>query len=186
MKHKPFICVSAGHNPKGKIACGASDYLDESTEARWLTKEVIKLLKKAGIKTKNCTCNNGKNQKDVLEKICKASNSTPADLTVSIHFNSHAHEAKSNGETVGTEVLVLSDEGIKHNVSKAVCNRISKLGFANRGIKVRDDLYFLRHTSAPAILIEVCFVSDADDARLYKKKKKEIAKAIASSIISNV
>ena len=116
MKHKPIICVSAGHNPKGKIACGASDYLDESTEARWMTKEVIKLLKKAGIKTKNCTCNNGKNQKDVLEKICKASNSTPADLTVSIHFNSHEHEAKSNGETVGTEVLVLSDEGVKNQV----------------------------------------------------------------------
>ena len=82
MKHKPIICVSAGHNPKGKIACGASDYLDESTEARWMTKEVIKLLKKAGIKTKNCTCNNGKNQKDVLEKICKKSNAQSAVLTV--------------------------------------------------------------------------------------------------------
>ena len=91
-----------------------------------------------------------------------------------------------NGETVGTEVLVLSDEGIKHRVANDVCKSISRLGFANRGIKVRDNLYFLRHTSAPAILIEVCFVSDADDARLYKKKKKEIAKAIASSIISNV
>ena len=186
MKHKPFICVSAGHNTKGRIACGASDYLDESTEARWMTKEVIKLLKKAGIKTKNCTCNNGKNQKDVLEKICKASNSTPADLTVSIHLNSSEHEKDANGRTMGVECLVFSDEGIKHNVSNAVCNSISKLGFTNREIKVRDDLYFLRHTSAPAILIEVCFVSDEDDARLYKKKKKEIAKAIASSIISNV
>ena len=122
----------------------------------------------------------------MLEKICKASNSTPADLTVSIHFNSHIHEAKSNGETVGTEVLVLSDEGIKHRVANDVCKSISRLGFVNRGIKVRDNLYFLRHTSAPAILIEVCFVSDADDARLYKKKKKEIAKAIATSIIRNI
>ena len=185
MKRKPYICVSAGHNPKGKIACGASDYLDESTEARWVTKEVIRLLKKAKIKTKNCTVNNGTNQRDVLSKICSKSNSAPADLTVSIHFNSSTHESKSNNKTMGVECLVLSDEGIKHKVSSAVCSRISKLGFANRGIKVRDDLYFLRHTSAPAILIEVCFVSDKDDAVLYKKKKKEVAKAIADSIIAN-
>ena len=186
MKHKPIICVSAGHNPKGKIACGASDYLDESTEARWLTKEVIKILNRSGFKAINCTVNNGTNQRDVLGKICKKSNAQSSVLTVSIHLNSSEHEKDANGRTMGVECLVLSDEGIKHKVSKAVCNRISKLGFANRGIKVRDDLYFLRHTSAPAILIEVCFVSDADDARLYKKKKKEIAKAIASSIISNV
>ena len=40
------ITLHAGHNPKGKIACGASDYLDESTEARWLVKKVATLLKK--------------------------------------------------------------------------------------------------------------------------------------------
>lgn len=186
MSNKPYVCVSAGHNPKGKIACGASDYLDESTEARWMTKQVIKLLKKAKIATKDCTCNKGKNQRDVLVKICNSSNAKPADLTVSIHFNSFNHEKKSDGETKGVECLVTADKGIKHSIGTDVCKSIAKLGFTNRGVKVVDNLYFLNHTSAPAILIEVCFVSDVDDYRLYKSKKNEIAKAIATSIIRNI
>lgn len=186
MKRKPIICVSAGHNPKGKIACGASDYLDESTEARWMTKEVIRLLKKAGCQVKNCTVNNGLNQKDVLARICAKSNTEDADLTVSIHFNSSVHESKSNDRTVGTEVLVCKDTGIRHDVATKVCKSISELGFANRGVKTRNNLYFLNHTSAPAILIEVCFVSDKDDAKLYKSKKKDIALAIARSIATTV
>ena len=28
------VTVHAGHNKNGKIACGASDYIDESKEAR--------------------------------------------------------------------------------------------------------------------------------------------------------
>ena len=35
------INVHAGHNPAGKIACGASDLLDESTEARKIVKYLV-------------------------------------------------------------------------------------------------------------------------------------------------
>ena len=61
MKKIRKVTVHAGHNPSGKIACGASDLLDESTEARYITKKVIKLLKKNDIKAVNCTINNGTN-----------------------------------------------------------------------------------------------------------------------------
>ena len=40
------VTIHAGHNPRGKIACGASDYIDESTEARLIVKKVKALLKK--------------------------------------------------------------------------------------------------------------------------------------------
>lgn len=40
------INVHAGHNPDGKIACGAVGLIQESTEARKVKKEVIKLLRK--------------------------------------------------------------------------------------------------------------------------------------------
>ena len=39
------VTVHGGHNPQGKIACGASDYIDESREDRIITKKVIRLLK---------------------------------------------------------------------------------------------------------------------------------------------
>ena len=58
--------IHGGHNPAGKIACGASDLLDESREDRKICKEVVKLLKKKGHKAYNCTVSNGTSQNDVL------------------------------------------------------------------------------------------------------------------------
>lgn len=66
------VTVHGGHNPQGKIACGASDYIDESKEDRIITKKVVKLLKKNGIKAYNCTVNNGTSQNDVLRKIAQS------------------------------------------------------------------------------------------------------------------
>ena len=65
-----------------------------------------------------------------------------------------------------------------------VCNQISKIGFTNRGVKIDTNLYFLNHTNKPAILIEVCFVSDPDDASLYLKHKDDIAKSIVQAILN--
>lgn len=62
------VTVHAGHNKQGKIACGASDYIDESKEARIICKKVVSLLKKNKIKAYNCTVNNGTSQLDVLKK----------------------------------------------------------------------------------------------------------------------
>ena len=38
------INVHAGHNPDGKIACGAIGIIKESTEARKVVKELKKIL----------------------------------------------------------------------------------------------------------------------------------------------
>ena len=99
MKKIRKVTFHAGHNPSGKIACGASDLLDESTEARYITRKIIKLLKKNSIKAVNCTVNNGMNQGDVLRKICAKCNAVKdADLHISIHFNSGRGDKKVMGE----------------------------------------------------------------------------------------
>ena len=72
--------IHGGHNPAGKIACGASDLLDESTEDRKICKEVVRLLKKKGHKAYNCTVRNGTSQNDVLKKICAKCNQRKAVL----------------------------------------------------------------------------------------------------------
>ena len=65
------VTIHAGHNPSGKIACGAVGILDESLEARAIVKKVIALLEKNNIDTVDCTVNNGISQTDVLRKICE-------------------------------------------------------------------------------------------------------------------
>ena len=174
------INVSAGHNPDGKVACGAVGLLKESTEARRVTNEVVRLLKEQGHTVYNCTCDNGTSQGDVLKKIVAKCNQHSVDLDVSIHFNAGAGAQKKNGQTTGTEVLVYNDSSKAMAAAQRVAKQISALGFKNRGIKIRDGLYFLRNTKSPAMLIECCFVDDGDDAALYDYKK--MATAIVQGI----
>lgn len=174
------INVSAGHNPDGKVACGAVGLLKESTEARRVTNEVVRLLKEKGHTVYNCTCDNGTSQGDVLKKIVAKCNQHTVDLDVSIHFNAGAGAKKKNGQTTGTEVLVYREDSKLATTAQRVAKQISALGFKNRGVKVRDGLYFLRNTKSPAMLIECCFVDDGDDAALYDYKK--MAEAIVQGI----
>lgn len=181
---KKIYCISAGHNPAGKIACGASDLLDESTEARKITKEVIKLLRKKGYKVYNCTTNRGSSQSDVLKKVVSYHNKQDAVLNISIHLNSGRNDKTGDNKIAGTEALVYSNSGIKKEVSEHYLKEMEKLGFTNRGIKIRKDLYFLKKTTNPSILIEVCFVDDKDDYNLYQKVGyKRIAQAIVNAIL---
>ena len=166
--------ISAGHNPDGKIACGASGYIKESTEARKVTNEVVRLLKERGHTVYNCTCDNGTGQTDVLRKICNKANAHTVDLDVSIHFNS------SNGQGNGTEVLYKTSNGSKW-ATKVQKSIVKECGFKDRGIKKRDNLYYLNNTKNVAILIECCFVDNKSDVNKYNYKK--MAESIVEGLI---
>lgn len=176
------INVHAGHNPAGKIACGAVGILNESTEARKVKTEVIALLKQKGHTVYDCTVNDGKDQSDVLRKIVEKCNAHSVNLDVSIHLNAGANDYKGNGRTTGTEVCIHDKNSKAKKAAENILHSICSLGFQNRGIKERSDLYFLNHTKAPALLIECCFVDDKDDAKLFNAKK--MAEKIVAGILS--
>ncbi len=155
MKKIRKVTVHAGHNPSGKIACGASDLLDESTQARYVAICV------------------------------KCNDVTDADLHISIHFNSGRSDRKGDGRTGGTEVLLTENVADKGDIAKRICNQMAKLGFTNRGVKINKNLYFLNHTKAPAILAEVCFVDDKDDYMLYTSDRDAVAEAIVRAVVKH-
>ena len=174
------IGVHAGHNPDGQRFCGAIGLIKESTEARKVKSEVIRLLKVAGHTVYDCTVDDGTSVSDIVNKQVKKSNAQTLDLTVSIHFNAGASDTKGNSNTTGAEVLMTSIDGIKKEVGTRICANISKLGLKNRGLKIRNNLGFLNNTKAKAILVECLFVDDKDDVKLYNYKT--MAKAIANGI----
>lgn len=161
------INVHAGHNPDGKIGCGAIGLIKESTEARNVKNEVIRQLTLLGHHVFDCTVDDGRNASDVLTKIVNKCNSHAVNLDVSIHFNSGANDKTGNGRSTGVETLVYSLGGPAEEAAKNVNKAIAELGFRNRGVKINSGLYVLRKTKAPAILIECCFVDDADDVKMY-------------------
>lgn len=174
--------VHAGHNPANKVACGAVGLVNESTENRAVAKELIKILREEGHTVYDCTVDNGSNASDVINKIVQKANNNTVDLDISIHFNAGAKDTNGNGASTGVEVLIYKTGGLAETVAKRVCNNVSKLGFKNRGAKVRTGLGYLRRTKAPAILVECCFVDDKDDVKLYNYKT--MAKAIAEGILN--
>lgn len=173
------INVHAGHNPDGMTACGAIGLIRESTEARAVKDRVIAQLVSMGHTVRDCTCNNGTSQNDILQKIVSACNAQEADLDISIHFNAGA-QSEADGHTTGTEVYVYSTSSTAATYAQQVIDSIAALGFRNRGVKERTSLYVLRHTKAPAMLIECCFVDDPEDVALYNADR--MAAAIVAGI----
>ena len=177
------INISAGHNPDGKVACGAIGLIKESTEARKLKDKIIKLLRDDGHIVYDCTVDNGTSQNDVLKKIIAKCNANTVDKDVSIHFNCGVNKKTADKKTTGTEVLVYSKDSKMYDEAKEVCARLEKIGFKNRGVKVRTNLAYLKGVKAGAMLVETCFVDDADDVKLFQENIDEVALAIAESIV---
>ena len=174
------IAVRGGHVPK---VTGARGLIVELTEDRKVKDSVINYLRQLGCNVLDVTPpdNTSTLNGDLSYGVNKANN-WGADLFVSIHFNK-AYDIY-NG-CLGSEVCIYS----KFDIAQRVVNELSKLGFKNRGQKVRNNLYELNHTKMKAMIIEVCFVEATEDVALYKKLGhdligKTIAQAIANKNIS--
>ncbi len=173
------INIHAGHNPDGMTACGAIGYIKESTESRAVKEQILQKLTAMGHEVYDCTCNNGSNQNDVLRKIVAACNAHEVDLDISIHFNAGGNR-ESDGNTTGTEVYVYSTDSKAASYAQEVVDNIAALGLSKRGVEENPNLYVLRHTKSPAMLIECCFVDDPDDVALYNADR--MADAIVAGI----
>lgn len=180
------INVHAGHNADGKVACGAIGLIKESTEARKVKNEVIKQLKALGHTVYDCTVDNASTVSKNLSEIVNKCNAHTVDLDISIHFNSGRNDKKGDGDNAGVEVYLYNSSSKVKSYATNVCKAVSALGFDNRGVKYSTGLYVLKHTNAPAMLIECCFVDDADDIKLYNYKTMAaaIVKGITGKTVS--
>lgn len=166
--------VHGGHS----LVCrGASGYLDEVNEDRKVKNRVISALQSAGHTVYDCTDDAGKTQGRNLASIVAKCNAHAVDLDVSIHLNA--------GGGTGVEVWCY-DEKTK-DIAVAICANISAtLGIPNRGVKYTHNLYVLRKTHSPAILVECCFVDSQNDASHWNADKcgDAIASAIAGKTVA--
>ena len=154
--------VHAGHCPQGQGASGAVGILKESVEDRLVKDALISKLKAAGHTVYDCTDDSNCTASQNLKNIVTKCNAHKVDLDVSIHLNA--------GGGTGVETLIYNDK------TKDIATRISKevssaLGITNRGVKTRTGLYVLKHTNAPALLVECCFVDSQNDAARWDVEK---------------
>lgn len=173
------IAVRGGHN---FLATGAKALIDEVVEDRKVKDALIKYLKQLGHEVLDVTPGNMDTDNDLMYGVSKA-NSWGADIFISIHFNKAYN---SYNGAIGTETWVYSKtDNIKldEEVAGRIVDRIGALGFVNRGIKERTDLYELKATKMASVIVEVCFVEATEDVNLYKRLGPDrIGQTIAEAI----
>ncbi|MDF1617355.1 N-acetylmuramoyl-L-alanine amidase [Petrocella sp. FN5] len=119
-----------------------------------------------------------------LQERCDLANEVGADFFVSIHNN--AFNASHNG----TETLYFPSSAQNKLTSPKLAqifqkNIVAYTGMMDRGLKQRENLYLLKNTSMPAILVEVGFLTNVGDAAKLKDENflKTSGAALYQSIL---
>ncbi|WP_279160927.1 N-acetylmuramoyl-L-alanine amidase [Thomasclavelia cocleata] len=154
------VGVNYGHTLNGP-GSGAVGILNESAETRNVGNAFVDLLIKNGHEVVNCTIDKASSQNVYLSQVVEMANRQDLDYFISFHFNVY------NGKAFGTEVYTY--EGRQFEDALEVCANISALGFANRGVKNGTGLYVVKKTKAKSMLIECCFVDNAEDVETYRR-----------------
>lgn len=146
---------------------GAYKYLNESREVRRIAYHLLYLL--AGTNHEVIPAIFDVSN-DNLKEAVTLSNNKKADLFVSIHLNAGGGE--------GVECYTWKGE--KTKVATNICKNIAALGYKNRGVKNGSNFYVVKNTTAPAVLVECCFVDNKKDTEKYNAYK--MAEAIYKAI----
>ncbi|SFL93314.1 N-acetylmuramoyl-L-alanine amidase family protein [Halanaerobium salsuginis] len=94
-------------------------------------------------------------------------NDNNADIVISLHANAAANSAAEGIETLhypGSE----NGQKLANNVQKRM---IKASNATDRGIKERDNLYVLRKTLMPAVLVEMGFLTNPKEEHLLNERE---------------
>lgn len=178
------ILLISGHGNGDSGACATIKGVTykESAETITMVKMIEKALKKyADVDLYPAERNAYKDIKNGCLKV----DFKKYDYVLEVHFNACVNDLKGNGKTTGTEIYVPKSDN-STEVEKAIVDAIAKFGLKNRGVhKYNWTVITKAHNAGvQSALLEVCFVDDADDMKIYTAKKEEIAQAIANALIS--
>ena len=169
---KRYVVIDPGH---GGSDCGAiRNGINEKDITLDISKRVVSLLEKKGYVVKMTRTND--TYVSLQDRVTISENFKP-DIFVSIHVNS------SNSESpTGLETHYYKDNSLKlaKNIHASMLNNINS---KDRGL-FKSRFYVINHTTAPAVLVEIGFISSpVERAQLVSASRKQAtAKAIAEGI----
>lgn len=175
MKNGIFIDLGHGGNDSGAVG-------KSSTEAMLVLeigKELNNLLLNSSVKYRFSRL---EDRFLTLQERCNLANNMKADIFLSIHINS----AKNTSAT-GTEAWIYSLKNNKVTIdfAAAITNELSNtIKTNNRGVKVNPKYTVLKNTRMKALILEVGFISNANQEQVIKENIKAIARTIYLNILS--
>lgn len=165
--------VHGGHGGKNDFDPGAvSAYGREVDMAREISQLILNRTGAVNTSDSVGTTVN-QNLANIAQNINRVANDS--DWNLSIHMNSATPSA------TGVEVFAFGGDPAgmakASQISKAIAN---VLGIPDRGAKDGSGLYVIRNTKGHTLLIEVGFVSNANDVAQIRAKKEQVADAIVA------
>lgn len=151
---------------------GVGTYGSEASRMQQLSDKLVPKLRAAGH-----TVYGGNNTLTLAQRIA-ASNSYGVDLHIALHSNA------ANGTARGTETWYYTTSTNGKRIAGLVQAEIMKIDPSrpNRGIKASTTYQELNSTTAVAVIIEVGFHDNAQDATWIVNNLDKIATAIATAI----
>lgn len=166
------VCIDAGHGGKDPGALLGKIY--EKDDTLRFAKRLGKVLKANGVEVAYTRTDDIYDSPSVK---ARKGNDSKADFFVSIHRN-----ASVKASAHGTEVLVYNKKGIKHTIAENICKGFKKIGFTDRGVKAQPTLAVLRGTNMQSILVEVGFITNTNDNKLFDEKFYAAVNVVAREI----
>ena len=105
------------------------------------------------------------------------------NYVLEVYFNAFK-DGPLDGNTKGVECYVTSRES-GTTVEQAICNNIAAVGLTNRGVKRYNwsVINSAKNAGVSSALLEVCFIDDPDDMKVYTAKFNQIVEGIAKAIV---
>lgn len=168
------LFISAGHQPNS----GANGFISEGVEAKWLREKITAEIKE---KAPNITVGNDDDSDTLQMTIQRMRNFNP-DVSLDIHFN-----AFQNPTANGSEIYI-SDEKSRELATEILDAVCKVLETKNRGVKMETSsqhsrLGMLHGANGRLMLLEVCFVTNKDDAERYMARRDALAGSLSDILI---
>lgn len=178
------IYIDQGHNPVNPNAGAEGNGLREQ-DLMYRIGKVLELLLEADdrfevrLSRPNDYTQLGTSTAGSLIARVNDANSWGADYFISLHAN-----ASTNSRASGSEGYAYSSTGAGYAIGEDILFWLNNLtGLRNRGMRVRPSLYVLRKTRMPAVLLELGFITNAEDAALMSGSPELFAEGIYRGLL---
>ena len=169
----PTIIIDPGHGGQdnGAVYRGRK----EKDDTLRIAMEVGERLKNAGYQV---VYTRTTDRYDTPLQKAQIANNSGGEYFISFHRNSGEIPNTYNG----VQSLIYASDTRAEQIADAIQRQLVEVGFQDLGVVERPGLVVLRRTRMPAVLLELGFINNDEDNRLFDEKFDEIAAAIVRGI----
>ena len=178
------IYVDQGHNPQNPNAGAEGNGLREQDIVFAVGIDLAQRLSQNGsfevkLSRPDADTQIGESNSTSLRLRVADANQWGADYFISIHTN-----ASSQVAATGSEAFAFSSPSVAFSLGEDILEGLNEVtGLRNRGMQVRTNLYVLRRTNMPAVLVELGFITNPRDAELMSTRPDLFAEGIYRGIV---